>query len=486
MNSSACHRYEKIHSRREFLLKSAFGFGALPLTYLLETESAFGSVFRETTPSTVNPLSPKPPEFPGKAKSVIFIFLQGGASHVDTFDPKPELHRFDGQLLPPSFQAEGLNLQNLKVREAKLMASRFPFKKYGQSGLEISELFRHVAEYADDLAVIRSCYHDSFVHGPALNWLYTGSSLVGHPSVGAWVLYGLGSESQDLPAFMVMTDGILSGRSRNAFGSGYLPAAYQGTLIRTGGSPIMDLNPPSQIEATEQRLMLDQISQWNARYLEDRRDDSRLAARITNYELAFRMQLAAPELMDVSRESPSVRQLYGLDEKSSEKFGRMCLMARRMVERGVRFVQLISTDWDGHSECDKNHLENSNKIDKPLAGLVGDLKQRGLLESTLIVSTGEFGRTPIVQGKNGRDHHPYGFSAWMAGGGIRGGKVIGATDELGFRAVEDKVHVHDLHATMLSLLGLDHQKLAYFFQGRNRRLTDVGGQNDLSKRLLLA
>jgi uncharacterized protein (DUF1501 family) len=272
--------------------------------------------------------------------------------------------------------------------------------------------------------------------------------------VGAWVLYGLGSESQDLPAFMVMTDGILSGRSRNAFGSGYLPAAYQGTLIRTGGSPIMDLNPPSQIEATEQRLMLDQISQWNARYLEDRRDDSRLAARIANYELAFRMQLAAPELMDISREPQSVRQLYGLDEKSSEKFGRMCLMARRMVERGVRFVQLISTDWDGHSECDKNHLENSNKIDKPLAGLVGDLKQRGLLESTLIVSTGEFGRTPIVQGKNGRDHHPYGFSAWMAGGGIRGGKVIGATDELGFRAVEDKVHVHDLHATMLSLLGL--------------------------------
>lgn len=487
MNTACCNRYEKVQSRREFLEKSAFGFGALALAHLLDRESVFGSVFPDRQiASFVNPLTAKSPSRAAKAKSVILIFMQGGPSHMDTFDPKPVLNRLDGQPLPPSFQAEGLNLQNLKVSEAKLMGSRFPFKKYGKSGLEISDLFQDVGQHADELAVIRSCYHDLFIHGPALNLLYTGSNLEGHPSVGSWILYGLGSESENLPAFMVITEGSLGGRSRKSFRSGFLPAVFQGTPVRAEGSPIMNLAPPSQIDPGEQRKMLDQINMWNKSYMDSRPDDSRLAARISNYELAFRMQTAAPELIDISKEPEHVRTMYGLDERPTAEFGRICLLGRRMVERGVRFVQLISTDWDGHSECDKNHLQNAQKIDKPIAALIGDLKQRGLLESTLIVCVGEFGRTPVMQGKSGRDHSPYGFTAVLAGGGVRGGKVIGATDELGFRAVEDKVHVHDLHATMLSLLGLDHKKLTYFFQGRDRRLTDVGGDNDLAERLIRA
>jgi hypothetical protein len=256
--------------------------------------------------------------------------------------------------------------------------------------------------------------------------------------------------------------------------------------VRTEGSPLVNLSPPDEITREDQRSMLDQVQRWNQRHLAGREDDSRLAAQIANYELAFRMQMAAPDLVDLSKESEPIQKMYGLDEKPTEKFGRLCLLARRMVERGVRFVQLISTDWDGHSQCDKNHVENARKTDKPIAGLIADLKQRGLLESTLIVWVGEFGRTPVMQGKEGRDHHPYGFSAWLAGGGVRGGKVIGATDDFGFRAVEDRVHVHDLHATILALLGLDHLKLTYFFQGRDFRLTDVHGEFNFASRLLRA
>jgi hypothetical protein len=487
VSTACCGRFEKVHSRREFLAKSAFGFGGVALAYLLDRESASAAVLPNAmaTPA-VNPLAPKQAHFPAKAKSVIFIFMQGGMSHVDTFDPKPELVRYDGHPLPPSFQTGGIKLQFISAAQQKLMSSRFPFKKRQQSGIEISDLFTEVSQHADDLAIIRSCYHDAFIHGPALNMLYTGSILMGHPSVGSWALYGLGSETDRLPAFMVMTDGDMSGRSNNSYGSGFLPALYQGTFVRTEGSPIMNLAPPSQIDRGKQRLILDQLKQWNEQHLQTRADDTRLAARIANYELAFRMQMAAPELIDISKEPAKVTEMYGIGKEPTDKFGRMCLLARRMVERGVRFVQLISTDWDGHSECGKNHLQNAGKIDKPIAALIGDLKQRGMLESTLIVNTGEFGRTPVMQGNQGRDHHPYGFSLWMAGGGIRGGKVIGATDELGFRATEDKVHVHDLHRTMLSLLGLDHTRLTYSFLGREQRLTDVGGQMDLSGRLLQA
>lgn len=485
MKRCACGRHEKAASRREFLAKSAFGFGAAALSYLLDNDSAFASVLPAAA-SGVNPLAPKPPHFPAKAKRVIFIFMQGGQSHVDTFDPKPELTKYDGQPLPPSFSSGDLKLQFISASQAKLMGSRFPFERRGKSGLEISNLFPKLADYADDMAVIRSVYHDSFIHGPAENLVYTGSILVGHPSAGSWVLYGLGSETNQLPAFMVMTDGGISGRSSNSYSSGFLPALYQGTLVRTEGSPIMNLKPPPQIERDEQRLILDQVKAWNEDHLESRSDDTQLAARIANYELAFRMQMAAPELIDISKEPNSIAEMYGINKEPTAKFGRMCLLARRMIERGVRFVQLISTDWDGHSECEKNHLENARKIDQPIAALLGDLKQRGMLEDTLVFSTGEFGRTPVMQGNGGRDHSPYGFSAWMAGGGIRGGKIIGATDELGFRAVEDKIHVHDLHRTMLALLGLDHRKLTYLFQGRDQRLTDVAGERDLSPRLISA
>jgi hypothetical protein len=266
--------------------------------------------------------------------------------------------------------------------------------------------------------------------------------------------------------------------------SGFLPAVYQGTILRDQGAPISNLTPPGQISPRQQRLMLDQIARWNERHRDARPGDTRLDARIANYELAYRMQTAAPDLMDISREDARTRALYGIDREPTSRFGRLCLLARRMVERGVRYVQLLNTDWDGHGQCAENHKSNANRIDIPIAGLIGDLKQRGLLEQTLIVWTGEFGRTPVMQGDRGRDHSPYGFSTWMCGGGIRGGKTIGATDEFGFRAVEDKVHVHDLHATMLSLLGLDHKKLTFLFGGRERRLTDIGGENDLSQRLL--
>ncbi len=454
--------------RRELLSRLGFGLGAMALG----GPGANGS-----------PLAPKPSHRAAKAKSVIYLFMQGGPSHVDTFDPKPELTRFDGKPLPASFQADGLNLQFIKVGDSKLMGSRRTFRKRGQSGLEISDLFEQTGAHADDLALIRSCHHDAFIHGPALNLLYTGSIRVGFPSVGSWVVYGLGTECDNLPAFLVMSDGSIGGRARTSYSSGFLPAAYQGTLLRTEGSPLVNLSPASGLTAGEQRRMLDQIGEWNRRHAAERADDSRLEAQIANYELAFRMQTAAPGLVDISQESAATRALYGIDEKSTAKFGGMCLLARRMVERGVRFVQLISTDWDGHSECDKNHVDNARKIDRPIAGLIADLKQRGLLESTLLVWAGEFGRTPVMQGKEGRDHHPYGFTAWMAGGGVGGGRVVGATDDFGFRAAVDRVHVNDLHGAMLSLLGMDHRRLTYFFQGRDFRLTDVGGDFDLAGRL---
>jgi Protein of unknown function (DUF1501) len=464
-----------LKSRREFLSRSSFGFGGLALATLLSEETPAATI-------APNPLAPKRPHFPAKAKSVIFLFMEGGPSHVDTFDPKSELTRFDGQALPSSFHSEDLQLQFIQAGQAKLMGSRRQFPKRGKSGLEISDLFENVGQFADDIAVIRSCYHDSFIHGPALRLLHTGSMRVAFPSVGAWVLYGLGSESQDLPAYMMMSESNTVS-DKSLFSSGFLPAEYQGTFAHSEGAALENLSRPSVISKEDQTVMLDRITAWNGIHREKRSDDPNLAARMSNYELAFRMQMAAPDLIDLSREPEHVRRMYGLDEKKTEKFGRMCLLGRRMVERGVRYVHLHRGGWDGHGECDKNHAEGAAAIDKPIAGLLGDLKQRGLLESTLVVWAGEFGRTPIMQGQNGRDHNPYGFSIWMAGGGIRGGRAIGATDEFGFRAVEDKVHVNDVHATMLALLGLDDRKLTYFYQGRDFRLTDVGGTNNLAARL---
>lgn len=485
---SLCDQTIRAASRREFLAKAGLGFGAVAASSMLPAfAGTAGSV-------QSNPLAPKKPQFPAKAKSVIFLFMHGGPSHVDTFDPKPALAKLDGQPVPPSFGK--VDLQFTKIEKVPLMASKFKFQKRGQCGMEISGLLEHTAQHADDLAVIRSCYHDGFTHVIGQTWMNTGWGRVGRPSVGSWVVYGLGSESENLPAFMVMLDGGIKAGSP-AYGSGFLPAMYQGTVLRTEGSPILNVNRPETISADQQRRMLELLNTYNREYSGARQDDTDLAARMASYELAFKMQTSAPELADLSRETQATRRLYGLDETETADFGTQCLMARRMVERGVRFIQLYSggnkggsVGWDGHSQCDENHTVMAHRVDKPIAGLLADLKARGLLDQTLVIWGGDFGRTPFTNGgeggsggSRGRDHNPYGFSVWMAGGGVKGGKVIGATDEIGLRAIEDKVHVHDLHATILTLLGLDHTKLTYFYQGRDFRLTDVGGQSNLAARL---
>ena len=476
MWNSLCSRTSRTSSRREFLEKGGLGFGMLAASYLLEREAAAATAF-----------SPKKPPLPAKAKSVIFLFMHGGPSHVDTFDPKPLLQKLDGEKIPPSFGK--VDFQFTQMDAAPLMASSRTFRKRGQSGLEISDLFEHTARFADDLAVIRSCHHDGFTHVTGQSWMNTGWGRVGRPSLGSWVVYGLGSESEVLPAYMVMLDGGIK-QGAPAYGSGFLPAMYQGTVLRTEGSPILNVHRPEEIPAGRQRQMLDLLNTFNGQYSETRREDSDLEARMASYELAFKMQTSVPDLADLSKETAATRALYGLDQAETAEFGTQCLMARRMVERGVRFVQLYSggnkngsTGWDAHGQCAENHEVMARRVDKPIAGLLADLKSRGLLEQTLVMWGGDFGRTPFSQGSKGRDHNPYGFSVWLAGGGVRGGKAIGSTDEIGLHAAEDKVHMHDLHATLLTLLGLEHTKLTYFVQGRDFRLTDVGGGNNLAPRL---
>ena len=475
-------------ARREFLARAGGGFGMVALCGLLEQEGLLAA------PADINPLAPKPPHFAAKAKHVIYLFMHGGPSHIDTFDPKPLLEKLNGQQLPESLR--NVRLQFTNAAEAPLLASQRKFAKHGQSGIEVSDLFPNVARYVDDMALIRSCHHEAFVHGMALNLMNTGSARMGFPSMGSWIVYGLGSESQNLPAYMVMLEGGTKA-GPPVYGSGFLPATYQGTVLRDKGEPFLNIRPPAGMSEDEQRHLLANVKWFDEQHLAARSDDSNLAARIAAYELAFRMQAKAPELVDLSKEGGETRALYGIDEEPTRGFGTKCLLARRMVERGVRFVQLYSggllngDDWDGHAECDKNHQRMAARVDKPIAGLLEDLKRRGLLESTLVVWGGDFGRTPITDGqlrdgggyRGGRDHNPYGFSMWMAGGGIKGGKVIGATDEIGFKAIEDPVHINDVHATILGLLGLDHRKLTYLFQGRNFRLTDVGGDNNLAPRL---
>ncbi len=467
-------------SRRQLLL-SGLGFPALAAAAI---DSQSGSD---------NPFAAKAPQFPATAKNVIFLFMHGGPSHLETFDPKPILNTLHGQHVPASFGS--VQLQFSKFEQSTVLGVKRQFKKYGQSGTEVSDLFPNVAQHIDDIAVIRSMYHDGFTHTAALNWLNNGWARLGRPSLGSWLVYGLGSESSNLPAFVVMLDGgIKSGPS--VYSSGFLPAMYQGTQFREGPQPILNLTPPRGMNSNDQRELLDNLRWFNERHLTKHPAESSLEARLNSYELAFKMQVAAPELADISKETAATRQMYGLDQPGTQSFGGKCLMARRLVERGVRFVQLWSGgtsgegDWDGHKECDKNHVDMAAKTDKPIAGLLADLKSRGLLDSTLVVWAGEFGRTPVCDGNmnggggpDGRDHNPYGFSIWMAGGGIKGGKVIGSTDEIGLRAVNDPTHVHDLHASMLHLMGIDHKKLTYPFEGRDFRLTDVAGKTDLVAKL---
>jgi hypothetical protein len=408
---------------------------------------------------------------------MIWLFLHGGPSHVDLFDPKPDLVKYGGQPLPESF---GPVMTRRKILQNPLMAPVMPFAKHGQSGLEISSFLPHIAELADELCVIRSCHGDSVNHPQSVYQMNTGSILMGKPSLGSWVAFGLGTENRNMPAFIVLPDpggGIKGGPP--AWGSGFLPATFQGTTMRPGKNPILDLRPQPNIAGFQQEAALNLVRQLNARHLAERDFDGELAARVDSYELAFRMQATAPELVDISGETRETLDLYGIGEKETEEFGTRCLLARRMIERGVRFVQLYSgaTDgWDAHNDVAKNHGDLCGRTDKPIAGLLRDLRRSGLLDETLVVLGGEFGRMPISEQGKGRDHNPWGYTVCLAGAGVKGGCAYGATDAIGLRAAEDKVHVHDLHATLLHILGLDHELLTYFHNGRNERLTDVAGR----------
>jgi hypothetical protein len=427
----------------------------------------------------VAPLAPRDPHFAPRAKSVICLFMYGGVSQVDTWDPKPELTKRNGQPMP--------NLDNdplFKVRNpGTLLGSTRKFSPAGQSGIPVSDLYPHLAGCVDDLAIIRSTYADSFAHGGGLLQMNTGFLRQGCPSVGSWLTYGLGSLNQNLPGYVVMLDqrgGPIGGAPN--WGSGFMPASFQGTQFRTSGTPVIDLQPPAGTSTARQRDQLDLLGELNRRHLTERPGETELRARLESYELAFRMQREAPEAVDIGQESAETQKLYGLNEPTTEPFGRRCLMARRLVERGVRFVQVYSggghndQNWDAHGNVNANHELHCKETDQPIAALIRDLKSRGLFDETLIVWTGEFGRTPTGQNGIGRDHSPRGFSVWLAGGGIKGGQTYGATDDFGFAAVEKKVHVHDLHATILHLLGMDHTLLTYFHSGRDMRLTDVEGR----------
>jgi hypothetical protein len=458
-------------TRRELLARAGFGFGSLALASMLADEGALAAE------DTLNPLAPRKPHFQARARAVIFLFMSGGPSHLETFDPKPDLQRLHGEPLPASF---GMIKTRRGVEKNRLLGTRRKFQKHGKSGIEVSDFLPHLAEVVDELAVLRGCYGDSVTHPESVYLMNTGSIRMGRPSMGAWVSYGLGTENQNMPAFVCMPDpgGYVKGGAP-AWGSGFLPAAYQGTVARGGPSPILNLEPPPGVSAERQRNTLDFIRRLNEAHLREREADSALAARIAAYELAFRMQSHAPEVVDISQESEATREMYGLNRKECAEFGLRCLLARRMVERGVRFVQLYCGDtngWDGHSDIEGNHAVHCARTDRPAAALIKDLKQRGLLESTLVVWGGEFGRTPMTEGKTGRDHNPYGFTMWMAGGGVKGGVTYGNTDAIGLRAEENRTHVHDIHATILHLLGLDHKRLTYLHNGRAERLTDVAGE----------
>jgi Protein of unknown function (DUF1501) len=448
-------------TRREMLKRAGAGFGSLALAALLADES------RATAPAA-NPLAAQAPHFEPRAKRVIFLFMPGGPSQVDTFDPKPRLTRDHGRPSPKLYLGQQRNL----------LASPWKFQRNGQSGLEVSELFPHIAACVDRLCILRGMVADDVNHPGGCLQMNTGERVATRPSLGAWVTYGLGTENQNLPGFVAIGPGPLIEGARQ-YGAAFLPAAHQGTFVSDLNNPIRNLRN-DQVTPDRQRHELDALRRLNELHRADQADDSRLSARIESFELAYRMQMQAPDAFDLTRETVSVRRRYGLDRPETAMFGRQCLLARRLVERGVRFVQLYHTTggfqpWDQHSDLKGGHARNALATDRPIAGLLEDLQTRGLLDDTLVIWGGEFGRTPAAEGTNGRDHHPYGFSMWLAGGGVRGGLAHGETDEYGWDAVRDRVHVHDLHATILHLLGLDHERLTYRHAGRDYRLTDVSG-----------
>ncbi len=460
-------------NRRQMLRRFANGFGLLGLSGLLAEDFLRNAL----AASSANPLAVKPPMFPARAKRVIFLFMSGGPSHVDLFDPKPRLRELNGKPLP--FEKPKLE----RTRTGNLLSSRWEFAKHGQSGIEVSELLPHTASCIDDICVIRSMVADNINHNGACLQMNTGEQAFSRPSMGSWLLYGLGSENQDLPGFVVISPSQPA-QGAPLWSSSFLPAAYQGTLVADLKKPIANLKN-AQFLASEQREQLNLLKELNKLHRGQREEDSRLSARIESFELAFRMQVQAPEAFDVQRESPETKKLYGLDDPITETFGKQCLMARRLSERGVRMVQVYHTQtskrsscqlWDQHGDLKTELPNNCAAVDKPIAGLLRDLKARGLLKDTLVIWGGEFGRTPTAEGDNGREHHPFGFTMWLAGGGVKGGLAYGATDEFGWHAVQNKVHVHDLHATILHLMGIDHEKLTYRYSGRDFRLTDVHGK----------
>ena len=466
-------------TRRESLWNMGAGFAGTAMTGLLASDGFFNPLHADE--QNGNPLAPRDGHFVGRAKACIFLMMNGAPSQVDTFDFKPELVKYAGKQMP-----EGKRFINSGGRRMGYLTPNWRrFLPGGDSGLMISDYFPNVRKHADKLAVINSCHTDSHAHGSALVAMNTGKTFIGRPSLGSWCTYGLGTENESLPGYVVMMDkrgGPISGQPN--WGSGFMPSTFSGTLFRPTGTPILDLNGPSHVTQAAQREQLDLLSQLNQRHLDQRPGGAELAARMKTYELAYRMQSQAPEAVDVSSESEATLKMYGIDQQLTDEYGRNCLIARRLVERGVRFIQLYSggghleETWDAHESIEKNHGRHGAEVDQPIAALLTDLEERGLLDETLVVWGGEFGRMPFSEGQDapGRNHNPYGFSMWFAGGGVKGGIRYGETDEFGFEAVQNKVHLHDIHATILHLMGLDHELLTYFHQGREESLTDVGGR----------
>jgi|SRR5579871_478715 len=453
-------------NRREFLKRVGAGFGTLALASLLDQQGLLADTVETPASQTDNPLAPKVSHFPAKAKTVIWLFMEGGPSGFDLFDPKPELTRRNGQ------RVEGI--QTHFGNPGPLLQSPYTFKQYGQSGAWVCEKYSTLANCVDDIAFIKSVYTDSPNHAPAMYQMNTGKTLPGYPSAGAWVTYGLGTLNRNLPGFAVLAPGVGKGGPNN-WGAGFLPSAYQGTLLRPQGQPILNLNRPADLTRDDQRAMLDLAGKLNAAHQAQHPGEADLLGRIESFELAYRMQMEAPDVIDLSKETEATRKLYGVD--TGNTFGMKCLMARRMAERGVRFIQVYSNDeWDAHSGILDNHNARCAETDVPIAGLLTDLKLRGMLESTLVIWGGEFGRMPVSEGGKGRDHNPHGFLIWMAGGGVQGGVSYGETDEIGWKAAVNPVSVPDVHATILHLLGLDHKRLTYLHNGRSFRLTDVSGE----------
>jgi hypothetical protein len=461
---------ERAASRRDFLFRSGGGFGALALAYLLGQDHA------SAAPTTDNPLAPKLPQFPARAKRVIFLFMEGGPSHLDTFDYKPKLNELAGRSLPASF---GKIITAMGEVGSPLLASKRKWAQYGKDGIWISDWLPHIATCADDIAVLRSCWCDGINHSSGVCQMNTCSTIAGRPSLGSWVTYGLGTENQNLPAFVVLADGTGTINGPRNWGAAFMPAVYQGVRLQPGSAPIANLANPRGISDERQRGKLDLLNEMNRAHAVDRPGQTELDARIAAYELAFRMQAHAPEAVDLSAETEETTRLYGMDQPETEVMGRNCLLARRLAESGVRFIQIYhgaGNKWDAHAKIEKNHSELCRSMDKPVAGLLTDLKRRGLLNDTLVIWGGEFGRTPMSEKGDGRDHNPTGFTMWLAGGGVRGGRALGATDDLGLRAVEDRLHIHDLHTTILWLLGLDNMGLVYKYKGRPERPTINEGE----------